>query len=32
MLYKVIERKDPRAPQGQGKYYGIIVSLGEVTI
>ena len=32
MIYKVIERKDPRAPQGQGKYYGILVNMSEIGI
>lgn len=30
MLYKVIERKDPRTPDGQGKYYGVICNMARM--
>ena len=32
MIYKVIERKDPRNPEGQGKYYGLIVNMSNIGI
>ena len=32
MMYKVIERKDPRNPEGQGKYYGLIVNMSNIGI
>lgn len=32
MMYKVIERKDPRTPDGQGKYYGYIVNMSKIDI
>lgn len=32
MIYKVIERKDPRNPEGQGKYYGLIVNMSKITL
>ena len=31
ILYKVINRKDPRAPEGPGKYYASKMGLGMVT-
>ena len=31
-MYKVIERKDPRNPEGQGKYYGLIVNMSNIGI
>lgn len=30
-LYKVIERKDPRTPSGQGNYYAVKLNLSKVT-
>ena len=30
MMYKIIERKDPRNPKGQGKFYGVIVNMSEI--
>ncbi len=32
MMYKVIERKDPRNPKGQGKFYAVIVSMYQIGI
>lgn len=32
MMYKVIERKDPRNPEGEGKYYGMIVNMSEIDL
>ena len=32
ILYKVINRKDPRAPEGPGKYYASKMGLGMVTM
>ena len=30
MLYKVIERKDPRTPDRQGRYYGVICNMARM--
>ncbi|MCD8318820.1 MAG: DNA-binding protein [Paraprevotella sp.] len=32
MMYKVIERKDPRNLEAQGKYYGFIVNMSAIGI
>lgn len=32
MMYKVIERKDPRNPKAQGKYYGTIINMAKIDI